>query len=136
MTFWFPFLNFLQPGILWPVLAPYRPMVLASLLAVALTLGMRRVAALRADYFRHSVFVWLCVFMVIQVISVYYGGFCSMLEAFYYWIIYPLFVMASFLLIRDVASLRRYIWGVMMGSAVVVAYGLVMVAIKSPTLAG
>jgi O-antigen ligase len=136
MTFWFPFLNFLQPGILWPALAPYRPMVLASLLAVALTLGMRRVAALRADYVRHPVFVWLCVFMVIQVISVYYSGFRSMLEEFDFWLIYPLFVIASLLLIRDVASLRRYIWGVMLGSAVVIGYGLVEVAIKSPDLAG
>ena len=74
--------------------------------------------------------------MVIQVISVYYSGFRSMLEEFDFWLIYPLFVIASLLLIRDVASLRRYIWGVMLGSAVVIGYGLVEVAIKSPDLAG
>ena len=136
MTFWYPFLNFLQPGILWPTLAPYRPMVLASLVAVTVTLGTRRVAALRADYFRHPVFVWLCVFVLIQVISVYYSGMRSMLEELDFWLIYPLFVMTSLLPIRDLTALRRYIWGVMLGSAVVIGYGLVAVAIKSPDLAG
>jgi len=41
-----------------------------------------------------------------------------MLDEFDFWIIYPLFVIASLLLIRDISSLRRYIWGVMLGSAV------------------
>jgi hypothetical protein len=111
-------------------------MVLASLVAVTVTLGTRRVAALRADYFRHPVFVWLCVFVLIQVISVYYSGMRSMLEELDFWLIYPLFVMTSLLPIRDLTALRRYIWGVMLGSAVVIGYGLVAVAIKSPDLAG
>jgi putative inorganic carbon (hco3(-)) transporter len=138
MAFLYPFLNFLQPGILFPPLAPLKPMLLASVLLGGLALLSTRdnISTLRKQFFKHPVFLWLAMFMLVNVISVYYSGVASMLNELNYWNVYPLFVAVSLLLIRDVPSLRRYIWGVIIGSAVVVAYGLVAVAFHFPTIHG
>src|SRR6266850_631794 len=137
MSFLYPFLNFLQPGVFWPALAPYKPMLVATLIAVLFELIRSRKgdAELRRRFFLHPAFIWLCAFVVVQVVSVYYGGVRGMLEEFNFWNIFVLFVVASLLSIHDVRSLRRYVWGMMLGSAVVVAFGLYAVAVQLPTLA-
>ena len=137
MSFLYPFLNFLQPGVFWPALAPYRPMLVATLIAVLFELIRTRPgdAELRRRFFLHPAFIWLGVFVVVQVISVYYGGVRGMLEELDFWDVYLLFVVASLLSIHDARSLRRYVWGMMLGSAVVVAFGLYAVAVNLPTLA-
>ena len=75
------------------------------------------------------------MFVLVQVISVYYSGGRGMLEELGFWDVYLLFVAASLLSIHDARSLRRYVWGMMLGSAVVIAYGLYAVAVNLPTLA-
>ena len=137
MSFLYPFLNFLQPGVFWPALAPYRPMLVATLIAVLFELIRTRPgdAELRRRFFLHPAFIWLGVFVVVQVISVYYGGVRGMLEELDFWVVYLLFVATSLLSIHDARSLRRYVWGMMLGSAVVVAFGLYAVAVNLPTLA-
>jgi len=50
------------------------------------------------------------VFVVVQVISVYYSGVRGMLDELDFWDVYPLFVAASLLCIHDAGSLRRYVW--------------------------
>ena len=137
MSFLYPFLNFLQPGVFWPALAPYRPMLVATVIAVLFELIRTRPgdAELRRRFFLHPAFIWLGVFVVVQVISVYYGGVRGMLEELDFWDVYLLFVAASLLSIHDAGSLRRYVWGMMLGSAVVVAFGLYAVAVNLPTLA-
>ena len=137
MSFLYPFLNFLQPGVFWPALAPYRPMLVATLIAVLYELLRSRPgdAELRRRFFLHPAFLWLCAFVLVQVISVYYSGVRGMLEEFNFWNIFVLFVVASLLSIHDVRSLRRYVWGMMLGSAVVIGYGLYAVAVNLPTLA-
>jgi len=138
MAFLYPFLNFLQPGVFWPSLAPYKPMLLATLIVVLFELIRSRPgdAELRRRFFLHPAFIWLCVFVVVQVVSVYYGGMRGMLEELDFWDVFVLFVVASLLSIHDARSLRRYVWGMMLGSAVVVAFGLYAVAVDLPTLAG
>lgn len=137
MAFWLPFLNFMQPGILFPFLAPFKPMLVASVLAgVASLQSGRQVTQLRTAYFTHPAFLWLCFFMFIQVLSVYYSGLSSMLEEFGYWNIYPIFVFVSLLLMKDEPSLRRYVWGLMLGGSVVIGMGIYLWAIKSPLLPG
>jgi O-antigen ligase len=138
MEFLYPFLNFLQPGDLWTVLIPYRPILVASVLAGVLSLRptVRPDAALLRTYFHQPIFYWLCAFVVIQVVSVYYSGVLSMIEELSFWEVYPLYIAISLLTIRDAASLRRYIWGTMIGSACVIFYGLHAVAVHSPGLAG
>jgi O-antigen ligase len=137
MSFLYPFLNFLQPGVFWPALAPYRPMLVATLIVVLFELIRTRPgdAELRRRFFLHPAFIWLGVFVVVQVISVYYSGVRGMLEELDFWDVYLLFVVASLLSIHDPQSLRRYVWGMMLGSAVVVAFGLYAVAVNLPTLA-
>ena len=137
MAFWLPFLNFMQPGILIPFLAPFKPMLVAALLAgVASLKGGSRLTQLRTAYFTHPAFLWLCFFMFIQVISVYYSGVSSMIEEFGYWNIYPIFVFVSLLVMKDEASLRSYIWGLMMGGSVVIGMGIYLWWIVSPLLPG
>jgi O-antigen ligase len=139
MAFLYPFLNFLQPGVLFPALAPFRPMLVASVIAGLV--GLR--ALLQNDdtdprrrFLAHPAFIWLCVFVAVQVISVYYSGVRSMLEELDFWDVYVLFAAVSLLIVRDARDLRRYVWGVMLGSAVVIGFGLYAVAVQLPTLAG
>ena len=123
MSFLFPFLNFLQPGILWPESADLRPMLVAS--AVALIVGLLRKSDFkRSEAWSHPVFVWLMIFMILQVISVYYGGIYSMFEELTYWYIYPMFVVISVLLLSNVKSMTRYVLGMIVGGMVVVVYGI------------
>lgn len=139
MSFIYPFLNFLQPGVLFPALAPYRPMLVASVIA-----GLVGLKALvqnagtdpRRSYLAHPAFVWLCVFVAVQVLSVYYSGARSMLTELDFWDVYAIFAAVSLLIVRDAADLRRYVWGMMVGSAVVIGFGLYAVAMHLPTLAG
>jgi len=137
MAFWFPFLNFMQPGILIPVLQPFKPMLVAALLAgIASLQGGDQLAQQRAEYLKHPAFLWLCFFMLINVISVYYSGISSMVEEFGYWNIYPIFVFVSLLLMKDERSIRAYIWGLMLGGTIVICMGIYLWAIKSPMLPG
>jgi O-antigen ligase len=112
-------------------------MLVATLIIVLFELIRTRPgdAELRRRFFLHPAFIWLGVFVVVQVISVYRGGVRGMLEELDFWDVYPLFVAASLLCIHDAGSLRRYVWGMMLGSAVVVAFGLYAVAVNLPTLA-
>jgi O-antigen ligase len=122
VDFLYPFLNFFQPGILWPQLAPYKPMLLASILGV--------IAGIQAS--RHHVWsvlkrpalAWALAFAVIQALSLYYGGVSYMLWTFAAWYIFPMFMAISLLLMPTEASLRRYVWGMIFGAMVVVVYGI------------
>ncbi len=135
MNFLYSFLNFLQPGILFPALAPFKPMLLISVLAGAAAFTHAD-PQLRVGYFRHPAFIWLCIFMLIQVISVYYSGIRSIIEELLFWVVYPLFVAVSLLLIRDAASLRRYVVGMMCGGGFIVGYGLYQAIYHADELAG
>lgn len=135
MEFFYPLMNFFQPGIMFPALAPFKPMLLLSVLAGIFAFAHSD-PALRVSYVRHPAFVWLCIFMCIHVISVYYSGIQSMVEELLFWIVYPLFVAVSLMLIRDARALRRYVIGMLCGSGFVVAYGLYQVAYHSSELPG
>jgi len=139
MSFVYPFLNFLQPGVLFPALAPYRPMLVVSVIA-----GLMGLRALlqddrsdpRRSYLAHPAFVWLCVFTAVQVISVYYSGVRAMLAELDFWDVYPIFAAVSLLIVRDAGDLRRYVWGMMLGAAVVIGFGLYAVAMPLPSIEG
>ena len=123
MSFLYSFLNFLQPGILWPDIALIRPMLTASI--IGLIVGLAR----SSDYprkfaFSSPAFLWMTVFILAQIISVYYGGILAIIEEFSFWNVYPLFVVISVLLMADVTSIKRYVWGMMAGGMVIVAYGI------------
>lgn len=135
MEFLYPLMNFFQPGILFPALAPFKPMLLLSVLAGIFAFAHSD-PDLRVSYVRHPAFVWLCIFMCIHVISVYYSGIRSMLDELMFWMVYPLFVVVSLMLIRDARTLRRYVVGMLCGSAFVVGYGLYQVAYHSAELPG
>jgi len=123
MSFLYPFLNFLQPGILWPAIADVRPMLVASALALFIGLGSRSDYP-RAAAFHGKVFLYLVVFIVAQVASVYYSGVSGMLEELGFWYVFPLFIVISVLLMTNPTAMKRYVWGMMVGSMVVVLYGI------------
>lgn len=50
------------------------------------------------------------------------------------WQVYLLYLLVSLLTIRDPSTLRRYIWGAIVGSGFVVFYGLYAVAVHAPTI--
>jgi O-antigen ligase len=136
MTFLYTFLNFIQPGDLFPALAPYRPM-----LVVAIVAGLPAIFARRRMYspyaaFKEPTFVWLVAFVVAQAASMYYAGVSAMIESFGYWQVFLLFVVISIYRLRSVEDLRRYIWGVMVGSMVIVVYGIYAVVEHLPCAVG
>ena len=123
MSFLYPFLNFLQPGILWPELADLRPMLVASVIGL-LAGWMRRAEFSRSQAFGGKVFVYLILFLCVQVLSLYYTGLLGMLGELVFWYVFALFVAISILLMSDVTAIKRYVWGMMLGGMVVVAYGI------------
>lgn len=131
MDFMYSFLTFLQPGILWPELVPYRPVFVLSLVAVGVGL-LYRSSYPRGIAFAQPAFRYLVFFIVVQVFSVYYSGVSSMLEELGYWYIYPMFVVISILLINSVSALKHYVWGMIAGSMVVVLYGIYAVYAQLP----
>ncbi len=135
MEFLYPFLNFLQPGILWPELAVYRPLLTVSVI-VGLIGYFRHSLYPRGAAFAHPVFVYLTIFIITQVISVYYSGVSSMLAEFDYWNVYLLFVAISIVLINNYAALERYVWGMIIGSMVIVFYGIYAVYAGLPAAVG
>lgn len=123
MDFLYPFVNFLQPGILWPDIADYRPAI--TMAVIALFVGLRRASIYpRGEAFGGKVFFYLMWFVVAQALSVYYSGVSAMAEEFNFWFQFPLFVAVSLVLMSDEASLRRYVWGTIVGSMFVVFYGI------------
>lgn len=121
MDYLYPLLNFLQPGVLWPVLAILKPMLLAS--AIALATVMRTTPEQWA-LLKRPALIWALVFVFIQFLSVYYSGIGSMLSTLGFWYIYPVFMAISLLLMASERGLRRYVWGMIVGSMFVVAYGI------------
>ncbi len=136
MAFFFPFFVLLQPGILWPVLEPYKPQLVVSLIAGVYAISRQRASSQLASKLAQPVFVWLVAFVVVQVVSLYYGGLKTMLETLEFWGTYAVFVLVSALLITDRGQLYRFIAGVLSGSAAIILYGIVAVIIHSPQLAG
>ncbi len=126
MPLFYPLINYLQPGELWPVLAPYKPMLIMAVLAglLALRRNIRPDGALMQVYFTQPVLFWLLVYVVVQVVSVYYGGVISMLRQLQYWEVIPIFIGISLVSLRDAAALRKYIWGTIIGSSFVIFYGI------------
>ncbi len=135
MDFLYTFLNFLQPGILWPELAPYRPLLVIS--AIGAIVGFFRNSIYpRSEAFLHPAFLYMVIFLMVQVLSLYYGGVDSMLVEIDFWSTYMLFVTISILLINDARSLERYVWGMIIGSMVVVFYGIYAVYASLPAAVG
>lgn len=123
MSFLYSFLNFLQPGILWPEIADLRPMLVISW--VALIVGVsRRAVYPRREAFVHPVFMWLTAFIFAQILSVYYGGLGAMLDEFSFWSVFLIFAVVSLLLISDLIALKRYVLGMIAGGMVLVGYGI------------
>lgn len=136
MPFLYPLLNYLQPGDLWPVLAPFKPMLVASLLAglLALRRSVKPDAALVKTYCTQTALLGLGAYVFINVISVYYSGVMSMLTVLQFWDVYLIFVVISLLSIKDAAALRRYVWGSIVGSGFVIFYALHAVAVHAATI--
>jgi O-antigen ligase len=135
IAFLYTFFNFLQPGILWPELASLRPMLVISVIAGLAGL-MSRGDYVKIEALKHPAFVALTAFIFAQVVSLYYGGFSSMLGEFEYWHVYLLFVAVSLYVMADIVSLRRYLLGMIFGSMVVVFYGIYAVYAHLPAAVG
>lgn len=134
MPFFYPLINYLQPGELWPVLAPYKPMLVMAVLAGLLTLrrNVKPDGALLQGYFSRPVLLWLLVYVVVQVVSVYYGGIVAMLRQLQYWEVVPIFVGISLLSLRDAAALRKYVWGTIIGASFVIFYAIYAAVVHTP----
>lgn len=106
-----------------PEFAELRPMLLVSMAALVTAL-FAKAEYKRSAAFSNPIFILLNVFVLAQVISVYYSGIGSMFDSLGYWYIYPVFVTLSVLLISSEGKLRQYIWGMILGGMFIVGYGM------------
>lgn len=123
MSFLYSFLNLFQPGILWPSLAPFKPMMIASVFAVISGL-LRSPQYEKVLVFKHPAFKLLLLFIIIQVISFYYGGIAIMLDKFLIYYQYAVFMIIAVLLISDIDDLNKFIWGMIVSGSFIVVYGI------------
>ena len=122
-SFIVPFANFFQPGIFWPQIADYRPMQIIAIVALLASLGGKPTYD-RMDALRHPAAKWLLFFLLLQPLSIYRSGGYSMFQEFNFWVTYFLFLVVSLRVISSPETLRRYIWGMMFGSAWVIFWGI------------
>ena len=122
-SFIFPFANFFQPGIFWPQIAEYRPLQIIAIVALLASLG-GKASYHRMDALRHPAAKWLLFFLLLQPLSVYRTGMYGMFQEFNFWLTYLLFLMVSLRIVDSPEALRRYIWGMMCGSAWIIFWGI------------
>jgi len=122
-SFAFPFANFFQPGVFWPQIADYRPLQIIAILALLGSLG-RKATYSRLEALRHPCAKWLLFFLILQPLSVYRTGLYGMWQEFNFWLTYALFFLVSLRIVESPETLRRYIWGMMIGSAWIVFWGI------------
>lgn len=137
MSFFYPFATFMQPGILWPWLAQFKPILVLSVIAVMFAMAQKHHSfRQQLSYYGHTTFISMLVYVALQVISVHYSGLASMLEEFQLWYVFVLQMAISLLLLPDLAALRRYVWGFMLGGSFVVGYGLWVFFTRPANLSG
>ena len=122
-SFVFPLANFFQPGIFWPQIAEYRPLQIIAIVALLASLGGKATYD-RMDALRHPAAKWLLFFLLLQPLSTYRTGLFGMFQEFNFWLTYVLFVLVSLRIIDSPQALRRYVWGMMCGSAWIVVWGI------------
>jgi O-antigen ligase len=122
-SFVFPLANFFQPGIFWPQIAEYRPLQIIAIVALLASLGGKSTYD-RMDALRHPAAKWLLFFLLLQPLSVYRTGLFGMWQEFNFWLTYALFLLVSLRIIDSPQALRRYIWGMMCGSAWIIFWGI------------
>ena len=122
-SFAFSFANFFQPGVFWPDLADYRPMQVIAVLA--LLASLKGTASYdRMEALRHPAIKWMLLFLFAQVISVHATGVSGMVAEFGVWSTYALFTLVSVRIVANPDMLRRYIWGMMLGSFWIICWGI------------
>jgi len=121
--FAYTFANFFQPGVFWPELADYKPLQVIAILAL-LTSLKGSASHLRMDALRHPAIKWMLVFLFVQVLSVHATGVSGMIGEFGVWSVYATFVLVSVRIVGDPDKLRRYIWGMMLGSLWIIGWGI------------
>ena len=122
-SFVFPLANFFQPGIFWPQIADYRPLQIVAIVALLASLGAKATYN-RMDALRSPSAKWLLFFLFLQPLSVYRTGVYGMFQESNFWLTYALFLLVSLRIIDSPQALRRYIWGMMVGSAWIVFWGI------------
>jgi O-antigen ligase len=135
MEFLLPYVYFLQPGILWPELAEWRPIVVLLALAFAVSLA-RTLPGVPGLAWRHPAWRWLCLFVLIQGLSVYRAGFALMVDEFLFLGVLLMFPFVSVRLVTDEARLWRYVTGSIAGAMCVVIFGLRAVALQLAAAVG
>ncbi len=123
LAFWYPLFFFVQPGVLWPEIAPYLPLQIISVL-VFLTHVASRGEYSRKVAFSSKPFRWMLAFMVVQALSVIREGIGSVIGETAYVTPLAQFVILSLMLTDSPRGLRRYIWGMCCGSLWIVYYGI------------
>lgn len=127
LSFLYPFLHFMQIGILLPQIGGLYPeQVLSALIILRFLTTPRPVGRLEA--FRHSALKWAIVLQVFaRGFSLVHTGLTQAFLEVITWLPVSQYLIISLLVISSKQSLVRYISGVIVGSGFIILYGIVAV---------
>ncbi len=123
MGFLLTLTEFLQPGIVWPGLAVFKPVMSILIVALLVSLFLPDFAD-RYFGLRQPVVVYTLLFVGVQTISIYRGGIMTMLDMFVAWLPQLGLVCFAICLTRSVSQIYQYVWGMLVGGMYVTLYGL------------
>lgn len=135
MVYIFTFLHFLQPGILFPELAPYRPVFFLSMLLAVV--GFLKARGEGANWIMtRRTTIALIAFLAVNVVSVHYSGLSSMMEMAGQWYIYLIFYFIIISNINSTDEFVKTVWALVLSGMFIVYYGIYAVAYELPSAIG
>jgi O-antigen ligase len=123
MGFFLTFTEFMQPGIVWPQLAAFKPVMSVLIVALLVALVLPDFAD-RFSGLRQPLVGYTFAFVLVQTVSVFRGGILTMVDMFMAWLPQLGLVCFAICLTRSVRDIYSYVWGMLVGGMYVVLYGL------------
>lgn len=135
MAFLYSFLTLFQPGIFWPVLSDFRPMMIISIFC--LFAGLATIGSyIRHEVFLHPASMCLLCFIGVEIISLFSHGINTGLAGLAFFGTYLFFFVVSLTLICNQRNLVGYVWGTIAGGLFIVGFGIYAVMNGMPNAIG
>lgn len=135
MLYIFTFFHFLQPGILFPELAPFRPVFFLSILLAVMGFFKTRGEGANWIMTRRTT-IALIAFLAVNVVSVHYSGLSSMADMAGQWYIYIVFYFIVISNINSTDEFVKTVWALVLSGMFIVYYGIYAVVYEIPSAVG
>jgi O-antigen ligase len=123
LSFWYPLCNLFQPGVFWPAIAPYSPLMMLSFLTLLVYLRKRREYEL-PPAIKHSAVRWTVALLIVRSVSLVSHGIGLAFSEFMAFLPVYVYILVSLYLIKSPQDFIRFAWGAMLGGSFLVLYGI------------